>query len=222
MKTDRTLSEEEKSEPSRLLDGITLPADLRSLSVDQLPQVCAELRERIIQTLSSNPGHFASSMGAVELTVALHYVYNTPLDRIVWDVGHQAYAHKLLTGRKDRFDTLRKKGGLSGFPSPLESEYDTFIAGHASNSISAALGMAIADSLDKDKDSRKAVAVIGDASISGGLAFEGLNNASNNDNNLLIILNDNDMSIDDNVGALHRYLSRMTTSAGYNRMRYRA
>lgn len=144
------------------------------------------------------------------------------MDRIVWDVGHQAYAHKLLTGRKDRFDTLRKKGGLSGFPSPLESEYDTFMAGHASNSISAALGMAIADSLDRDKEPRRTVAVIGDASISGGLAFEGLNNASNNDNNLLIILNDNDMSIDDNVGALHRYLSRMTTSAGYNRMRYRA
>lgn len=221
MKTHRTLSED-KNEGVRLLDGISLPADLRSLSVEQLPQVCVELRERIIETLSINPGHFASSMGAVELVVALHYVYDTPLDRIVWDVGHQAYAHKLLTGRKDRFGTLRKKGGLSGFPSPLESEYDTFMAGHASNSISAALGMAIADSLDRDKEPRRTVAVIGDASISGGLAFEGLNNASNNDNNLLIILNDNDMSIDDNVGALHRYLSRMTTSAGYNRMRYRA
>lgn len=221
MKTDRTLSEE-KDEGVRLLDGISLPADLRSLDVERLPQVCAELRERIIETLSINPGHFASSMGAVELVVALHYVYDTPLDRIVWDVGHQAYAHKLLTGRKDMFGTLRKKGGLSGFPSPLESEYDTFMAGHASNSISAALGMAIADSLDRDKEPRRTVAVIGDASISGGLAFEGLNNASNNDNNLLIILNDNDMSIDDNVGALHRYLSRMTTSAGYNRMRYRA
>lgn len=205
-----------------LLDGISLPMDLRKLSVDQLPQVCAELRERIIHTLSTNPGHFASSMGAVELTVALHYVYNTPSDRIVWDVGHQAYSHKLLTGRKDRFDTLRKMGGLSGFPSPSESEYDTFTAGHASNSISAALGMAIADSLDKNKGTRRTVAVIGDASISGGLAFEGLNNASNNDNNLLIILNDNDMSIDNNVGALHRYLSKITTSAGYNRMRYRA
>ena len=205
-----------------LLDGISLPMDLRKLGVDQLPQVCAELRERIIHTLSTNPGHFASSMGAVELTVALHYVYNTPSDRIVWDVGHQAYSHKLLTGRKDRFDTLRKMGGLSGFPSPSESEYDTFTAGHASNSISAALGMAIADSLDKDKGTRRTVAVIGDASISGGLAFEGLNNASNNDNNLLIILNDNDMSIDNNVGALHRYLSKITTSAGYNRMRYRA
>ena len=212
-----------EAEPeAQLLDSINLPADLRRLSVDQLPQVCAEIRQRIIRTLSTNPGHFASSMGSVELTVALHYVYDTPLDRIVWDVGHQAYPHKLLTGRKDRFDTLRKQGGLSGFPSPAESEYDTFTAGHASNSISAALGMAIADSLSPETRDRKTVAVIGDASISGGLAFEGLNNASNNDNNLLIILNDNDMSIDDNVGALHRYLSRMTTSAGYNRMRYRA
>ena len=222
MKTEKTLSDNKKTDMTPLLDGISLPMDLRKLSVDQLPQVCAELRERIIHTLSTNPGHFASSMGAVELTVALHYVYNTPSDRIVWDVGHQAYSHKLLTGRKDRFDTLRKMGGLSGFPSPSESEYDTFTAGHASNSISAALGMAIADSLDKDKGTRRAVAVIGDASISGGLAFEGLNNASNNDNNLLIILNDNDMSIDNNVGALHRYLSKITTSAGYNRMRYRA
>lgn len=222
MKTEKTLSDNKKTDMTPLLDGISLPIDLRKLSVDQLPQVCAELRERIIHTLSTNPGHFASSMGAVELTVALHYVYNTPSDRIVWDVGHQAYSHKLLTGRKDRFDTLRKMGGLSGFPSPSESEYDTFTAGHASNSISAALGMAIADSLDKDKGTRRTVAVIGDASISGGLAFEGLNNASNNDNNLLIILNDNDMSIDNNVGALHRYLSKITTSAGYNRMRYRA
>lgn len=222
MKTEKTLSDNKKTDMTPLLDGISLPMDLRKLSVDQLPQVCAELRERIIHTLSTNPGHFASSMGAVELTVALHYVYNTPSDRIVWDVGHQAYSHKLLTGRKDRFDTLRKMGGLSGFPSPSESEYDTFTAGHASNSISAALGMAIADSLDKDKGTRRTVAVIGDASISGGLAFEGLNNASNNDNNLLIILNDNDMSIDNNVGALHRYLSKITTSAGYNRMRYRA
>ncbi|MCM1319051.1 MAG: 1-deoxy-D-xylulose-5-phosphate synthase [Muribaculaceae bacterium] len=204
------------------LEGINLPSDLRALSEDKLEQVCTDLRQVIIRTLSSNPGHFASSMGAVELTVALHYVFNTPRDRIVWDVGHQAYAHKLLTGRKGQFDTLRKQGGLSGFPNPKESEYDTFMAGHASNSISAALGMAIADHLTPKNSDRKTVAVIGDASISGGLAFEGLNNASNNDNNLLIILNDNDMSIDDNVGALHRYLSKMSTSAGYNRMRYRA
>lgn len=204
------------------LEGINLPDDLRKLDEDRLEQVCSDLREMIINTLSSNPGHFASSMGAVELTVALHYVFNTPRDRIVWDVGHQAYSHKLLTGRKDRFNTLRKQGGLSGFPNPSESEYDTFMAGHASNSISAALGMAVADNLTEENRDRKTVAVIGDASISGGLAFEGLNNVSNNDNNLLIILNDNDMSIDDNVGALHRYLSRMSTSAGYNRMRYRA
>lgn len=204
------------------LKDITFPSDLRKKKEEDLEAICEALRKEIISTLSTNPGHFASSMGAVELTVALHYVYNTPQDRIVWDVGHQAYAHKLLTGRRDRFATLRKKGGLSGFPSPWESEYDTFTAGHASNSISAALGMAIADQLTPANEQSKTVAVIGDASISGGLAFEGLNNASNNNNNLLIILNDNDMSIDDNVGALHRYLSKMTTSAGYNRMRYRA
>ncbi|MCM1005256.1 MAG: 1-deoxy-D-xylulose-5-phosphate synthase [Prevotella sp.] len=217
------MKEEGKALNKRIpLEGINLPEDLRNFEVDKLPQVCEDLRDLIIKTLSSNPGHFASSMGTVELTVALHYVFNTPKDRIVWDVGHQSYAHKLLTGRKDRFDTLRKQGGLSGFPNPKESEYDTFTAGHASNSISAALGMAIADRLTPENHDRKTVAVIGDASISGGLAFEGLNNASNNDNNLLIILNDNDMSIDNNVGALHRYLSKMSTSAGYNRMRYRA
>lgn len=210
------------SDSGNILDNVNLPTDLRQLSIDKLPAVCQALRDRIINTLSTNPGHFASSMGAVELTVALHYVYNTPYDKIVWDVGHQAYSHKLLTGRKDRFDTLRKQGGLSGFPNPAESEYDTFIAGHASNSISAALGMAIAARLTPEEEKRRTVAVIGDASISGGLAFEGLNNASCNDNNLLIILNDNDMSIDDNVGALHRYLSRISTSARYNDMRYRA
>ncbi len=215
-------SKDNSSVSPDLLEGIYTPDDLRQLSPDDLPAVCAALRQQIISTLSVNPGHFASSMGAVELTVALHYVYDTPQDRIVWDVGHQAYAHKLLTGRRDRFSTLRKKGGLSGFPNPSESEYDTFMAGHASNSISAALGMAIADRLTPGHERRRTVAVTGDASISGGLAFEGLNNASNNDNNLLIILNDNDMSIDDNVGALHRYLSRLSTSAGYNRMRYRA
>lgn len=204
---------------SALLDSINYPADLRKLDSRQLPQVCEEVRQCIISHLSSNPGHFASSMGAVEITVALHYVFNTPYDRIVWDVGHQAYAHKILTGRCERFPTLRKFGGLCGFPTPHESEYDTFIAGHASNSISAALGMAIADSTTPGQENRKTVAVIGDASISGGLAFEGLNNASNNPNNLLIILNDNDMSIDDNVGALHRYMSELTTSSRYNRWR---
>lgn len=201
---------------------INIPEDLRELDVAALPGVCADLRRQIIKNLSVTPGHFASSMGAVEIAVALHYVFNTPRDRIVWDVGHQAYSHKLLTGRADRFSSIRKQGGLSGFPAPWESEYDTFTAGHASNSISAALGMAIADMNTPGNEDRKTVAVIGDASISGGLAFEGLNNASNCHNNLLIILNDNDMSIDDNVGALHRYLSRLTTSKGYNRWRQRA
>ncbi len=216
------MAESQQNINSDILSGIRLPKDLRALPVEELPKVCAALRSRIVSTLSRNPGHFASSMGVVELTVALHYVFDTPEDRLVWDVGHQAYAHKLLTGRADRFDTLRREGGLSGFPNPAESEYDTFIAGHASNSISAALGMAVADLLTPGNEKRRTVAIIGDASISGGLAFEGLNNATQHDNNLLIVLNDNDMSIDPNVGALHRYLSKLTTSAGYNRMRFRA
>lgn len=202
-----------------LLADIGNPADLRRLSPDQLPQVCRELREFLISNLSANPGHFGSSMGAVEIIVALHYVFNTPYDRIVWDVGHQAYAHKILTGRKEAFRTQRTKGGISGFPTPLESEYDSFIAGHAGNSISAALGMAIADMNTPGQQDRHTVAVIGDASIGNGLAFEGLNNAASHPNNLLIILNDNDMSIDNNVGALHGYLSELTTSAGYNKVR---
>lgn len=202
-----------------LLSRINTPADLRRLPKGVLGQVCDELRKYMIQNLSVNPGHFASSMGAVEITVALHYVFDTPDDRIIWDVGHQAYSHKILTGRRDAFPTIRKKGGISGFPNPSESEYDTFSAGHAGNSISAALGMAIADSITPENAGRKTVAVIGDASISNGIAFEGLNNASNNPNNLLIILNDNDMSIDDNVGALHRYMSDLQTSSRYNRWR---
>ncbi len=202
-----------------LLARISSPEDLRRLPLAALPEVCKELRQFLINSLSQNPGHFASSMGAVEIIVALHYVFNTPVDRIVFDVGHQAYAHKLLTGRLKDFDTQRTLGGISGFPSPMESPYDTFVAGHASNSISAALGMAIADKLTPGSEKRKTVALIGDASISGGLAFEGLNNAANNPNDLLIILNDNEMSIDDNVGALHRYLSRLHTSVGYNRLR---
>ncbi|MDE6272730.1 MAG: 1-deoxy-D-xylulose-5-phosphate synthase [Muribaculaceae bacterium] len=202
-----------------LLSRIYSPEDLRRLPVGALPVVCRELRDYLIKSLSRNPGHFASSMGAVEIIVALHYVFNTPVDRIVFDVGHQAYAHKLLTGRLKDFNTQRTLGGISGFPSPMESPYDTFVAGHASNSISAALGMAIADKLTPGSEKRKTVALIGDASISGGLAFEGLNNAANNPNDLLIILNDNEMSIDDNVGALHRYLSRLHTSVGYNRLR---
>ena len=205
-----------------LLAKIDSPSDLRKLSVNELLEVCAELRQFIIDELSRNPGHFASSMGTVEITVALHYVLNTPYDRIVWDVGHQAYSHKILTGRRDRFCTNRKLNGISGFPNPTESEYDTFTAGHASNSISAALGMSIASQVNHDEPPRHIVAVIGDASISGGLAFEGLNNASINKSNILIILNDNDMAIDPNVGALGEYMANLNTSKRYNDLRYKA
>lgn len=204
-----------------LLESINTPDDLRKLSIDELPKVCEDIRRFLIHTLANNPGHFASSMGAVEIAVALHYVFNTPYDRIVWDVGHQAYPHKILTGRREQFDTLRKKDGISGFPNPEESEYDAFVAGHASNSISAALGMALASNINNDTTRRNVVAVIGDASISGGLAFEGLNNASVNKNNLLIILNDNDMAIDQNVGALNDYMTSLTTSATYNNLRFK-
>lgn len=203
-----------------VLCKIESPSDLRKLDIEGLKQVCADMRKFLIKELSQNPGHFASSMGAMELTVALHYVFDTPDDRIVWDVGHQAYPHKLLTGRARQFDTNRKLGGLSGFPNPAESEYDTFTAGHASNSISAALGMSVASAL-KGEDKRHVVAVIGDASIGGGLAFEGLNNAANSASNLLIILNDNDMSIDRNVGSLNGYLAHINTSKTYNNLRYR-
>lgn len=202
-----------------ILPTINTPSDLRKLPQSLLPQVCDELREFIIDELAQNPGHFASSLGSVELTVALHYVFNTPYDRIVWDVGHQAYGHKILTGRRDRFYMNRKLNGLSGFPLPSESAYDAFIAGHASNSISAALGMAVASNLKNEQD-RKVIAVIGDGAISGGLAFEGLNNASTHPNNLLIILNDNNMSIDNNVGGLNEYLVDITTSKRYNKIRY--
>ncbi len=202
-----------------ILPTINTPSDLRKLPQSLLPQLCHELREFIIDELSQNPGHFASSLGSVELTVALHYVFDTPNDRLVWDVGHQAYSHKILTGRRDRFCTNRKLHGLSGFPLPSESPYDAFIAGHASNSISAALGMAIASNL-KEEQHRKVVAIIGDGAISGGLAFEGLNNASTHPNNLLIILNDNNMSIDNNVGGLNEYLVDITTSRSYNKIRY--
>ena len=205
-----------------ILAGIASPEDVRRLSPEQLEPLCADIRRFLISNLSRNPGHFGSSMGAVELTVALHYVFNTPYDRIVWDVGHQAYGHKLLTGRAERFHTNRTMGGLSGFPSPAESEYDTFSAGHASNSISAALGMAVASALQHDTPQRNVVAVIGDASISGGLAFEGINNAANSNANVLIILNDNDMSIDHNVGSLNSYLAHLTTSKAYNTIRYKA
>ncbi|MDR3194351.1 MAG: 1-deoxy-D-xylulose-5-phosphate synthase [Tannerella sp.] len=202
-----------------LLEYINSPADLRSLSTEQLKQVCTELRQYIINVLSENPGHLGASLGTVELTVALHYVFNTPEDRIVWDVGHQAYGHKILTGRRDSFQTLRKLNGISGFPNPSESEYDAFIAGHASNSISAALGMSIAFELEK-KAGRHVVAVIGDGAMTGGLAYEGLNNVSINPNNLLIILNDNDMAIDHSVGGLSQHLVNITTSHAYNKLRY--
>jgi len=209
-----------------LLSNIDSPADLRKLSIEQLPQLCKELREDIIEELSVNPGHLASSLGVVEITVALHYVFDTPSDRIVWDVGHQAYGHKILTGRRDQFHTNRKLGGIRPFPSPYESEYDTFACGHASNSISAALGMAVAAKREKaintDSPERNVVAVIGDGAMSGGLAFEGLNNVSSTPNNMLIILNDNDMSIDRAVGGMEKYLLQLDTNATYNSLRFKA
>ena len=204
-----------------LLNSIKYPEDLRRLSIDQLPQVCKELREDIIDEVAVNPGHFASSLGVVEITVALHYIYNTPYDRIVWDVGHQAYGHKILTGRRDNFCTNRKLHGIRPFPTPLESEYDTFACGHASNSISAALGMAVAARENGDTD-RHVVAVIGDGAMSGGLAFEGLNNVSSTPNDMLIILNDNDMSIDRAVGGMEKYLLNLDTNETYNRLRFKA
>ena len=204
-----------------LLDKIRYPEDLRKLDVEQLPQLCQELRQDIIEEVSVNPGHFASSLGVVELTVALHYVYDTPEDRIVWDVGHQAYAHKLLTGRREQFFTNRKLGGIRPFPTPMESPYDTFTCGHASNSISAALGMAVAAKLDGNQQ-RHVVAVIGDGAMSGGLAFEGINNVSSTDNDLLIVLNDNDMSIDRAVGGMEKYLLNLDTNETYNRLRFKA
>lgn len=204
-----------------LLDTLHNPEELRKLDMEQLPEVCKELREDIIKEVSCNPGHFAASLGTVELTVALHYIYNTPYDRIVWDVGHQAYGHKILTGRRDSFSTNRKLGGIKPFPSPEESEYDTFACGHASNSISAALGMAVA-AKHKGETDRHVVAVIGDGSMSGGLAFEGLNNAASTPNNMLIILNDNDMAIDRSVGGMKQYLLNLTTSNRYNQLRFKA
>ncbi|MBQ3190774.1 MAG: 1-deoxy-D-xylulose-5-phosphate synthase [Bacteroides sp] len=210
----------EQDNSYKLLTSIDTPEDLRKLKTEQLPEVCKELRQKIIDELSCNPGHFGSSLGVIELTVALHYVFNTPYDRIVWDVGHQAYGHKILTGRRDAFHTNRKLNGIRPFPSPKESEYDTFTCGHASNSISAALGMAVA-AKRKGEDNRHVVAVIGDGSMSGGLAFEGLNNVSSTPNNLLIILNDNNMAIDRSVGGMKQYLLNLQTSEGYNRFRYK-
>ena len=202
----------------KLLNKINGVEDLRKLSIDQLPLLCKELRSNIVNELSVNPGHLASSLGVVEITVALHYVMNTPEDRIVWDVGHQAYGHKILTGRRETFCTNRKLGGLRPFPSPLESPFDTFACGHASNSISAALGMAVAAKGTK----RRVVAVIGDGAMSGGLAYEGLNNVSSSPNNLLIILNDNNMSIDRSVGGMKQLLLSLNTNETYNRWRFKA
>ena len=203
-----------------LLTQIQYPSDLRQLQVDQLPEVCEELREDIVKELSVNPGHLASSLGVAEITVALHYVYDTPEDRIVWDVGHQAYGHKILTGRREQFCTNRKLGGIRPFPSPEESEYDTFMCGHASNSISAALGMAVA--AKSEGKNRHVVAVIGDGAMSGGLAFEGLNNVSSTPNDILIILNDNNMSIDRAVGGMQEYLLSLSTNETYNALRFKA
>ena len=215
----------------RLLSEINTPADLRKLKVEQLPEVCRELRDDIVDELAVNPGHLASSLGVVEITVALHYVYDTPEDRIVWDVGHQAYGHKILTGRREDFCTNRKLHGIRPFPSPEESPYDTFVCGHASNSISAALGMAVANKVERSSDGggqpadvrkRHVVAVIGDGAMSGGLAFEGLNNASSSPNDLLIILNDNNMSIDRSVGGMKQYLLNLNTNETYNSLRFKA
>ncbi len=205
----------------KLLSKINSPADLRKLSIDELPVLCNELRKDIIQEVAVNPGHLASSLGAIEITVACHYVFNTPEDRIVWDVGHQAYGHKILTNRRESFCKNRKKDGLMPFPSPKESEYDTFTCGHASNSISAALGMAVAAKMTNHPE-RHVVAIIGDGAMSGGLAFEGLNNASSQPNDLLIILNDNDMSIDRAVGGMQQYLLNLDTNETYNKFRFKA
>ncbi len=207
-----------KTEAGKLLSMINSPEDLKKIAREDLPQVSDELRQFIIDVVSTNPGHFGASLGVVELSVALHYVYNTPYDRLVWDVGHQAYGHKILTGRRDVFHTNRKYKGISGFPNRFESEYDTFGVGHSSTSISAALGMAMA-AKRKGEEDRNIVAVIGDGSMTAGLAFEGLNNAGIENSNILVILNDNHMSIDPNVGALNEYLLDITTSKTYNKVK---
>ncbi|MFN6374054.1 MAG: 1-deoxy-D-xylulose-5-phosphate synthase [Chitinophagia bacterium] len=205
-------------EPGSLLKKIDCPDDLKKIDKDQLHQVCEELRQYIIDVVSIHGGHFAASLGVVELSVALHYIYNTPYDQLVWDVGHQAYGHKILTGRRDNFHTNRKYGGLSGFPKRSESKYDTFGVGHSSTSISAALGMAIASRHNGEAD-RKSVAVIGDGSMTAGMAFEAMNHAGVSDADLLVILNDNNMSIDPNVGALKEYLTDISTSHTYNKLK---
>lgn len=201
-----------------LLEHIDTPQDLRKLKPSQLQQVADELREYIIDVVSHHPGHLGSSLGTVELTIALHYVFNTPYDRLIWDVGHQAYGHKILTGRKDVFPTNRCYGGISGFPSMAESEYDSFGTGHSSTSISAALGMAVASKMKGEQD-RQHIAVIGDGAMTGGMAFEALNNAGVSKSNLLVILNDNGISIDASTGALNKYFTRMTASKKYNQIK---
>jgi 1-deoxy-D-xylulose-5-phosphate synthase len=201
-----------------LLQNINYPQDLKKLGKEQLHQVCDELRQYIIDIVSVQGGHFGASLGVVELTVALHYVFNTPYDQLVWDVGHQAYGHKILTGRKDNFHTNRKYKGLSGFPKRSESIYDTFGVGHSSTSISAALGMAIA-AKQKGETDRQCVAIIGDGAMTAGMAFEAMNHAGVSDTNAIIILNDNCMSIDANVGALKEYLTDITTSQTYNKLK---
>lgn len=211
------MSKKENKTNYSKLENIEFPADLKQLNVTELEEVCAELRQFIIENAAENGGHFGSSLGVVELTVALHYVFNTPNDRIVWDVGHQAYGHKILTGRRKNFYTNRKKNGISGFPKQSESEYDAFVAGHASISISAALGMATASKLKKEN--RKHIAVIGDGAMTGGIAFEGINNAGDSEADLLVILNDNQMSIDPNVGALKNCMLRLTGSKNFNSFR---
>ena len=200
-----------------MLDSINSPADLRCLDLEALPTVCEELRTFLLDSVSRGGGHFSSNLGTVELTVALHYVFNTPVDRLVWDVGHQAYPHKVLTGRRERMNTIRQKDGLSGFPKRCESEYDTFGVGHSSTSISAALGMALA-ARQKGEDSQ-AIAVIGDGAMTAGMAYEALNHAGDLDANLLVVLNDNEMSISPNVGALRKYLTHLLSGRMYSTMR---
>ena len=203
-----------------ILETIDSPEDLRKLPVEKLPEVCSEIREKIIKDCSKNPGHVGSSLGVVELTVALHYVLNTPYDNLIWDVGHQSYAHKILTGRREQFINKRNKGGISGFPRMCESEYDSFGTGHSSTSISAALGMATAARL-KGEDKRISVAVIGDGAMTGGMAYEAMNNAGTSNANLLIILNDNNMAIDPNVGSFNEYMLDITASQAYNRIKHK-
>ncbi len=206
-----------KIEPGKLLAQVSSPSDLRKLKPEQLFEFCEELRDFIISSVSTNGGHFGASLGVVELTTAIHYVFNTPADQLVWDVGHQAYGHKIITGRRENFHTNRKYGGISGFPKRSESEYDTFGVGHSSTSISAAVGMAKAIKLSGEN--RKVVAVIGDGAMTGGLAFEGLNHGGWEKSDMIVVLNDNNMSIDPNVGALKEYLTDITTSHTYNKLR---